>query len=94
MSKRKQWKPEDMQITVPKIEQVVETETPPSTEPIVVNGTEIEPGLIPRRWQPRECSACVAVRPYSKESYVYVYHTRGTVRYCKCRYCGNTWSQE
>ena len=47
----------------------------------------------PRAFEPRACSSCEALRPKASESYSFVYHTRGSVRYCKCKFCGNTWSQ-
>jgi hypothetical protein len=46
----------------------------------------------PRAFTPRDCSLCTARRPKDR-SYSKVYKTRGTVRYVKCEYCGNTWSQ-
>jgi hypothetical protein len=46
----------------------------------------------PRRFTPRPCTACTALRP-NGASYSEVYHTRGNLRYCKCKFCGNTWSQ-
>jgi hypothetical protein len=49
--------------------------------------------LLPRRFTPRACTSCTALRP-SNTNYSQVYAVRGTVRYCKCRFCGNTWSQE
>lgn len=46
----------------------------------------------PRRFTPRPCTSCTALRP-NGTSYSEVYHTRGNLRYCKCKFCGNTWSQ-
>lgn len=45
----------------------------------------------PRQFTPRPCTMCTALR--DAESYSFVYHTRGSVRYCKCGFCGNTWKQ-
>jgi hypothetical protein len=47
----------------------------------------------PRGFEPRHCSACTSLREDKTKNYSFVYHTRGKVRYCKCGYCGNTWSQ-
>lgn len=47
----------------------------------------------PREFEARPCSACQSYRPHGK-SYSRVYCTRGAIRYCKCHYCGHTWSQE
>lgn len=46
----------------------------------------------PRGFVPRPCSNCTALRPPST-SYSRVYSKHGPVRYCKCDFCGNTWSQ-
>ena len=54
-----------------------------------------------RRFAPRPCHACKEIReknPKAKnENYSEVYGTRhseiGTSRYCRCRFCGNTWVQ-
>jgi hypothetical protein len=46
----------------------------------------------PKRFNPRPCSSCAAIRPKG-ESYSVVYATKGSVRYCKCKYCGATWAQ-
>jgi hypothetical protein len=47
----------------------------------------------PVRQEARPCSLCQNYRPHGK-NYSRVYCTRGRVRYCKCDFCGNTWSQE
>lgn len=47
----------------------------------------------PREFEARPCSSCQALRPHGT-SYSRVYCTRGRIRYCKCDYCGHTWSQE
>lgn len=63
--------------------------------PIVEQQSEpvTEPAKARVRFVPRDCSACSSLRGDSKESYSFVYHTAGRIRYCKCRYCGNTWTQ-
>jgi hypothetical protein len=48
----------------------------------------------PKRYSPTPCAACEAVRPKGK-NYTDVYCTRKqggyAFRYCRCRYCGETW---
>ncbi len=46
----------------------------------------------PRGFVPRPCSQCSAIRP-AGTNYSRVYHTRANIRYCKCGFCNNTWSQ-
>lgn len=46
----------------------------------------------PRGFIPRPCSQCTAIRP-ANTSYSRVYSKHGLIRYCKCDFCGNTWSQ-
>lgn len=46
-----------------------------------------------REFEAKPCSSCLEIRPYGK-NYSRVYCTRGVIRYCKCDYCGHTWSQE
>ena len=48
---------------------------------------------IPREDEARPCSLCESRRPIGT-SYSRVYCTKRQVRYCKCHYCGHTWSQE
>ena len=48
---------------------------------------------IPREDEARPCTLCESRRPAGK-SYSRVYCTKRQVRYCKCHYCGHTWSQE
>jgi hypothetical protein len=48
---------------------------------------------IPREDEARPCSLCESRRPAGK-SYSRVYCTKQQVRYCKCHFCGHTWSQE
>jgi len=47
----------------------------------------------PKRYSPPKCSACTALRS-GDDNYTEVYRTAResgyTVRYCKCRFCGNT----
>lgn len=46
----------------------------------------------PRAFVPRPCSSCEALRP-AGTSFSKCYCTRGEIRYCRCEYCNNTWSQ-
>lgn len=46
----------------------------------------------PRGFVARPCSMCEGIRP-SGTSYSRVYSKHGQLRYCKCDFCGNTWSQ-
>jgi hypothetical protein len=48
---------------------------------------------IPREDEARPCTLCESRRPIGK-SYSRVYCTTANVRYCKCSYCGHTWTQE
>ena len=57
----------------------------------LVLGKGLDP--IPREDEARPCSLCESRRPAGK-SYSRVYCTKAQVRYCKCYYCGHTWSQE
>lgn len=52
----------------------------------------------PRAYVPPECSLCVETRRTAKVkpgNYSQVTATKqtklGTLRYCRCKYCGNTW---
>ena len=72
----------------------------PSTDIVAMIDTVNEKGLIiercypiPREEEARPCSLCESRRPAGK-SYSRVYCTKRQVRYCKCHYCGHTWSQE
>ena len=47
----------------------------------------------PREFTPRDCTLCITSRP-PRQQFSRVYAKRGKIRYCKCGYCGNTWSQE
>lgn len=60
----------------------------PSAHPAAKAATEPKP----RAFTPRPCTACEAVRP-NGTSYSRVYAKVNSVRYCKCGYCGNTWTQ-
>ena len=57
-------------------------------EIIKPNHTEIPKPRITSYVAP-PCTACTALRPEGK-NYSRVETTRGRVRYCKCKYCGNT----
>lgn len=59
----------------------------------VVADDAIEPDA-PRakRYVPRECTSCTAIRP-SGRSYSEVYGTVGSIRYCRCRFCGCQWKE-
>jgi hypothetical protein len=50
-------------------------------------------GPIPREDEARPCALCESRRPIGK-SYSRVYCTKAKVRYCRCSYCGHTWTQE
>jgi hypothetical protein len=55
--------------------------------------TEAPPEAIkPRAFVPRPCTSCEALRP-AGTSFSKCYCTRGEIRYCRCEYCNNTWSQ-
>ena len=58
-----------------------------------VDTTETIAKSQPREFEARACTLCVGVRPPGK-NYSRVYSKHGRVRYCKCGFCGNTWSQE
>lgn len=46
----------------------------------------------PRQFSPRACTMCEAVRP-AGTNFSRVYSKHGDVRYCRCGFCGNTWTQ-
>jgi hypothetical protein len=46
-----------------------------------------------RQFTPRPCTLCETLRPANTNA-SYVYCTRGKIRFCKCKECGHTWSQE
>jgi hypothetical protein len=54
---------------------------------------EASKGPIPREDEARPCTLCESRRPIGK-SYSRVYCTKAKVRYCRCSYCGHTWTQE
>lgn len=62
----------------------------PAAEAVV---ERIEPPK-PKRYVPPKCSMCTALRPESHSGEADVTRTTHdggyTIRYCKCRYCGNT----
>lgn len=89
MSKRRR-RTEPEQATIERVEAaIVQIE---QIEETISKELEAEE-LVPRRFTPRACTSCTALRP-ANTNYSRVYVTRGTVRYCKCDFCGNTWSQE
>lgn len=47
-----------------------------------------------QKFVPQDCSMCVELRKDKTQSYSYVYHTAGSMRYCKCGNCGHTWKQK
>ncbi len=53
----------------------------------------VEDAPRPREFTPRDCTLCITSRP-PRQQFSRVYAKRGKIRYCKCGYCGNTWSQE
>ncbi len=81
MSKKRRPQPKPAETEV--IEQI--------TEDIVEVVETVTDAIAPRRFTPRPCSQCTALR--DGKNYSYVYHTAGRVRYCKCKFCGNTWTQ-
>ena len=63
-------------------------------ETINENGKIIEQCYpIPREDEARPCALCESRRPIGT-SYSRVYCTKSNARYCKCSYCGHTWTQE
>ena len=48
--------------------------------------------LKPRAFVPRACTACTKLRE-AGTSYSIVYAKVGRVRYCRCKFCDNTWTQ-
>jgi hypothetical protein len=64
----------------------------------IVNPSAIDERVIateqpkPRAFVPRDCPACRSLRP-AGSNYSRVYSKHGDVRYCRCDFCGNTWSQ-
>lgn len=77
--------------TVERVERAIEQVE--VIEQIVERELASEAIATPRRFVPRACTACTALRP-PNTNYSRVYATVGSVRYCKCGYCGETWSQE
>lgn len=64
-----------------------------SQETQTIEAPVAEVPIEPRRFMPRDCTLCVTRRKPG-ESYVRVYSKHGSIRYCRCGMCGNTWSQE
>jgi hypothetical protein len=71
--------------------------TQEAIEPIeiieTVEDVAIVEAPIPREDEARPCSLCESRRPIGT-SYSRVYCTKSNARYCKCSYCGHTWTQE
>jgi hypothetical protein len=68
--------------------------TQEAIEPIeIIEAVATIEALIPREDEARPCSLCELRRPIGK-SYSRVYCTKASARYCKCSYCGHTWTQE
>jgi hypothetical protein len=72
----------------------------PSTDIVSMVETVNASGLIieqcypiPREDEARPCTLCESRRPIGT-SYSRVYCTKSNARYCKCSYCGHTWTQE
>lgn len=45
-----------------------------------------------RRFVPRPCGSCEAIRPKG-ENYSKVIGSPGKVRYCRCGFCGHSWTE-
>ena len=67
--------------------------TQEAIEPIETIEAVIIAEPIYRQFTPRPCTLCEARRPANTNA-SYVYCTRGKIRFCKCKECGHTWSQE
>ncbi len=67
-----------------------------ATEPISAEAGRLDSGseakIAPKRFVPPDCSVCSATRPKGDFTDVYTVRRMNgvTVRYCKCRWCGNT----
>ena len=86
MSKKR---PNKSLLSIPEIGQALPDEYNPQT----TFTAEVEYSPTPREDEARPCSLCESRRPIGT-SYSRVYCTKRHVRYCKCHYCGHTWSQE
>ena len=77
-------------------------------EPVQVDGFHVEevevkapePEVVelpkPRRFTPRDCSLCTENRKRSGmegKSFTQVYGQAGNLRYCRCKFCGNSWKE-
>jgi hypothetical protein len=60
---------------------------------VAIDPSQVTTEPIPREDEARPCSLCESRRPIGK-SYSRVYCTKAKVRYCRCSYCGHTWTQE
>jgi hypothetical protein len=71
--------------------------TQEAIEPIeiieAVEAVSVIEAPIPREDEARPCALCESRRPIGT-SYSRVYCTKSNARYCKCSYCGHTWTQE
>lgn len=96
MEARGMKKRRDVRYSIEAPEPVI-TETPEPIEPTVLVSTETV-GVVeipkPKRYSPKNCSGCTALRPKESDNYVSVYHTRResefVFHYCKCSFCNNT----
>ena len=62
---------------------------------VIVTGLS-QPRARSRTFTAKQCTSCTARRkddPTVKadDNFTRVFATRGSVRYCRCYYCGNTW---
>ena len=86
----------DARVIAPIDHEPVETVTEQPDETVVISG-ECETMEVPlpkaRRYSPPSCSACTALRPEGKD-FTEVYSTKRegeyVFRYCRCKFCGNT----
>lgn len=63
-------------------------------EEIAIDHVQTKPEPVARvKFVPSDCSMCTEYRPKDK-CYARVYHTAGSIRYCKCDFCGHTWKQK
>lgn len=60
----------------------------------VVEPTVQEEPRARQKFVPQNCPMCVELRDDKTKNYSFVYHTAGSMRYCKCEHCGHTWKQK
>jgi hypothetical protein len=60
---------------------------------VAIDPSQVTTEPIPREDEARPCALCESRRPIGT-SYSRVYCTKAKVRYCRCSYCGHTWTQE